>query len=74
VTTPVPTLPPRYPGRLLDGHFGEVPPKISYAIEVAPPNKGLQLTIDSWAFLSSVAFWRGGFCSVALTASAVCCS
>jgi len=74
VTTPVPTLPPRYPGRLLEIHFGEVPPRISYPIEVAPPNKGLQLTTDTWAFLSSAAFWRRGFCSVALTASAVCCS
>jgi len=73
VTAPVPTLPPRYPGRLLEIHLGDVPPKISYAIEVAPP-KGLQLTTDSWAFPSSVAFWRRGFSSVALTASAVCCS
>ncbi len=23
-----------------------------------PLNKGLQLTTDSWAFLSSIAFWR----------------
>jgi len=74
VTTPVPTLPPSYRGRVLEIHFGEVPPKISYAIEVAPPNKGLQLTADSWTFLSSVAFWRRGFYSVALTGSAVCCS
>jgi hypothetical protein len=39
-----------------------------------PPNKRLQLTIDSWAFLSSVAFWRRDFCGVTLTVSAVCCN
>jgi hypothetical protein len=49
VTTLVPALPPRYPGKLLEIHFGEVPPRISYPIQVAPPNKGLQLTTHSWA-------------------------
>jgi len=29
-------------------------------ISERPPNKGLQLTTDSWAFLNSVAFWRRG--------------
>ena len=32
----------------------------------------MQLTTDSWAFLSLVAFWRRDFCSMALTGSAVC--
>jgi len=36
--------------------------------------KGLQLTTYSWAFLSSVAFWRRDACGIALTVSAVCCS
>ena len=40
----------------------------------SPPNMGLQLTTDSWAFVNSVAFWRRDFCGVALTVSAVCCS
>jgi hypothetical protein len=43
-------------------------------VPTLPPNKGLQLTTDSWAFLGSVAFRRRGFRSVALTANAVCCS
>jgi hypothetical protein len=36
--------------------------------------EGLRLTTGSWAFLSSVAFWRRDFRGMALTASAVCCS
>lgn len=39
-----------------------------------PPNKGLQLTTDSWASLNAVEFWRRHFCGTALTVSAVCCS
>ena len=38
------------------------------------PNKGLQLTIDSWAFLSSGSILASGLCGMALTVSAVCCS
>ncbi len=40
----------------------------------APPNKGLQLTTNSSAFLTSLPFWRRDFCGMVLTVSAVCCS